>query len=87
MSEKSRILAIPLLVFCKSFIYITTEKREVLPANNLTLDFIPPGKSLICIKKIKVPKWPLEDFLPEQSASLNIDRLEELFEIYQPNNA
>ena len=60
-------------------LFIITEKREVSPANNLTLDFSPSGK--------KVPKWILEELRQEQAASLNTDHLEELFETYRSNNA
>ena len=45
-----------------SSLFLTTEKREVSSANNLTLDFNPSGKSLIYIlKKTKVSKWILEE--------------------------
>ena len=39
-----------------SSLFLTTEKREVSSANNLTLDFNPSGKSLIYIRKSKGPR-------------------------------
>ena len=39
-----------------SSLLLTTEKKEVSSANNLTLDFNPPGKLLIYIRKNKGPK-------------------------------
>ena len=42
-----------------SSLFLTTEKREVSSANNLTLDFNPSGKSLIYIRKSKGPKMDL----------------------------
>ena len=39
-----------------SSVFVATEKREVSSTNNLTLDFNPSDKSLIYIRKNKVPK-------------------------------
>ena len=64
-----------------SSLFITTEKWEILSANNLTIYFNPSGQSLIYIKKNKVRKWILEELPTEQASSLNTDHLEKLFEI------
>ena len=63
-----------------SFLILTTDKRDVLSANNLALDFDPSGKSKIYFKK-NVPRWILEELSQGQAASLSSDHLEEFFEI------